>query len=106
MVLARNPLCCACHKEASQHADHVVPLHDGGTWALTNGQGLCHSCHSVKTAEDRRKRKAIEGELRASGRKDVPPQGENHPPTPIQFGRPSRRHRTGPSERISTEMIQ
>ncbi|NMC30742.1 MAG: HNH endonuclease [Pelolinea sp.] len=30
--------------------DHKVPLSSGGTHADTNLEGMCHSCHSRKTA--------------------------------------------------------
>src|ERR1041385_5307504 len=43
MVLARDPLCKIaklCDGTAlSTEADHVVPLSQGGTWELENGQG-------------------------------------------------------------------
>ena len=58
MVLARNPLCVDPFKRhpnaavLSTIADHIVPLHDGGGWALENGQGLCGRCHAVKTARE------------------------------------------------------
>ena len=57
IVLRRDPICVACNRAPSSTADHVLPLEDGGTWELTNGQGLCTSCHSVKTAEDVKKRR-------------------------------------------------
>lgn len=35
-------------------ADHIVELRDGGEpFALDNGQALCGSCHSSKTARER-----------------------------------------------------
>ena len=49
MVLARDPICKACNRLPSTDADHIIPLRDGGTWALENGAGLCKSCHSQKT---------------------------------------------------------
>lgn len=40
-------------------ADHVVELKDGGApLSLSNGQALCGSCHSRKTAQERRQRQA------------------------------------------------
>ena len=58
MVLARHPVCNVCHMAISAHADHITPLSKGGTWHLSNGQGLCASCHNRKTAlqaaEDKR----------------------------------------------------
>ena|ERR1700687_160144 len=50
MVLARHPVCNDCHMAISTHADHIIPLSKGGTWHLSNGQGLCASCHNKKTA--------------------------------------------------------
>ncbi|ONG53269.1 HNH endonuclease [Pseudoroseomonas deserti] len=41
------------------YADHIVELRDGGApFALSNGQALCGSCHSTKTAQERRRRHA------------------------------------------------
>lgn len=65
LVLARDPTCkdpFGVHAEAHQvvpstDADHIVRLQDGGGWSLSNGQGLCASCHGRKTA----------GETRAKG---------------------------------------
>jgi hypothetical protein len=38
-------------------ADHIVELADGGApFALSNGQALCGSCHSTKTATERQGR--------------------------------------------------
>ena len=51
-VLARDPVCVMCNAELSTDADHIVALSKGGTWALTNGAGLCHGCHSRKTARE------------------------------------------------------
>jgi 5-methylcytosine-specific restriction protein A len=52
IVLAAHPICCACQRARSTHADHKIP--HGGDWKLRfsirNGQGLCHKCHSRKTA--------------------------------------------------------
>jgi 5-methylcytosine-specific restriction protein A len=53
IVLAANPVCCMCQRARSTHADHKIP--HGGDWRLRfsirNGQGLCHKCHSIKTAK-------------------------------------------------------
>ena len=49
MVLARDPVCKMCHRVPSTDADHIVPRRAGGDNDLNNLQGLCHSCHSVKT---------------------------------------------------------
>jgi 5-methylcytosine-specific restriction protein A len=50
LVLARHPICQDCGRAPSTNADHIVALRDGGTWEMENGQGLCASCHSRKTA--------------------------------------------------------
>lgn len=61
MVLARDPVCVdpyGVHAErgevvASTVADHIVPIRRGGArFDLANGQGLCASCHGVKTARE------------------------------------------------------
>jgi 5-methylcytosine-specific restriction enzyme A len=58
MILARDPLCriaVLCDGTAlSTEADHILPLAQGGTWAMTNGQGACKACHSHKTALEQR----------------------------------------------------
>jgi 5-methylcytosine-specific restriction enzyme A len=54
MILARDPLCVVCLKEGrttpSTDADHI----DGNQYnrSMSNGQGLCHACHSRKTATE------------------------------------------------------
>ena len=48
LILHRDPICRVCKKEESLIADHIIPLRDGGTWALTNGQGLCRTCDNRK----------------------------------------------------------
>jgi 5-methylcytosine-specific restriction endonuclease McrA len=59
MVLARHPICegwpPGCHGLAvvpSVVADHIVPLSEGGGWVLSNGAGMCISCHNRKTNEE------------------------------------------------------
>lgn len=49
--LARDPICqgTSCNRR-STHADHILPKADGGRDELANLAGLCHSCHSRKTA--------------------------------------------------------
>ncbi|HEV2378701.1 MAG TPA: HNH endonuclease signature motif containing protein [Terriglobia bacterium] len=53
LVLHRHPLCVFCERSGrlvpATEADHIVPLTKGGDWSLSNGQGLCKSCHSRKT---------------------------------------------------------
>src|SRR5215472_18401164 len=59
MILARDPLCkiaVLCDGTAlSTEADHIIPLSEGGTWAMDNGQGACHRCHSHKTVLEARR---------------------------------------------------
>lgn len=38
------------------HADHIVPLEDGGEHLMANAQTLCADCHVRKTAEENRAR--------------------------------------------------
>jgi 5-methylcytosine-specific restriction protein A len=53
-VLARDPICKMCSRAASIVADHIKPHR--GDWSLfcdlNNLQGLCASCHSIKTARE------------------------------------------------------
>lgn len=54
VVLARDPVCMICHRVASTVADHIVP--HKGSWILfcdlTNLQGICDACHSIKTSKE------------------------------------------------------
>jgi 5-methylcytosine-specific restriction protein A len=58
MFLRANPLCAdpfGLHANSgevamAEHADHIKPKRDGGQDKWDNLQGLCHSCHSKKTA--------------------------------------------------------
>lgn len=52
-VLARDPICMVpgCGKP-SKHADHVITRRNGGSDDASNLQGVCHSCHSAKTATE------------------------------------------------------
>ena len=65
LILNRDPLCRAmvpapntpteleltlpCNKPSTD-VDHIVPKRDGGRDDPANLQGLCHECHSRKTA--------------------------------------------------------
>jgi len=51
LILNRDPLCKAddCNKPSTD-VDHIVPKRDGGRDDPANLQGLCHECHSRKTA--------------------------------------------------------
>lgn len=55
MYLRAHPICeePECEK-ASVDVHHIVALADGGTNAWDNLQALCHSCHSKKTAAEKR----------------------------------------------------
>ena len=56
--LAEHPLCRECwntnkHAVPARHVDHIIPVsgpNDPLFWVPSNHQGLCHSCHSKKTA--------------------------------------------------------
>ena len=54
LVLARDPICRICERNASTVADHVVP--HKGVWELfcdlANLQGICIACHAIKTAKE------------------------------------------------------
>lgn len=50
-----HPLCCHCEQQATEHVDHIKAVSgpdDPLFWDQTNHQGLCHSCHSIKTAKE------------------------------------------------------
>ena len=56
-ILARDfALCVECGGSGDglpMHADHIVPLSQGGAvYDMDNGQTLCHRCHSVKTVTE------------------------------------------------------
>lgn len=75
VVLARDPICRICDRNASSVADHVKP--HKGIWelfvALENLQGLCYECHSKKTAAE----DGGFGNVRAAG-----PPAETNAPRP------------------------
>lgn len=60
--LAAHPLCCdpfGIHAKEGRVAlatdvDHIQPKRDGGADDWDNLRGLCHSCHSRRTASDGR----------------------------------------------------
>lgn len=55
IILARDPICRGCNRVPSRQADHIVPRKPGADdWSEENGQGLCDSCHSYKTAVEQR----------------------------------------------------
>ena len=43
---------CRVLLPAGWHADHVVPLTDGGPDVAVNMQPLCPQCHTIKTAQE------------------------------------------------------
>ena len=56
--LAKHPLCAECERAglvvAATDLDHIVPHRGDKTafWVRSNWQGLCHPCHSRKTAAE------------------------------------------------------
>ena len=52
-VLRREPWCRVCSEPATE-VDHLLPRKFGGIHARQNLQGLCKSCHSAKTAREKR----------------------------------------------------
>jgi 5-methylcytosine-specific restriction protein A len=50
-VLKRDPICTSCLVNKSTDADHYVARAKGGSDDLSNLRGMCHSCHSRKTAK-------------------------------------------------------
>ena len=56
-VLTKNPLCITCAKAnivtLAKVADHIIPVRLGGEkWNISNLQGLCESCHNVKSSKE------------------------------------------------------
>jgi len=56
-VLKANPLCVHCNADGlitlAKIADHIQPVRLGGeTWSIDNLQGLCESCHNIKTSKE------------------------------------------------------
>lgn len=58
LFLLKHPLCAECLKRGmttpAKEVDHIVP-HKGDMklfWDRRNWQGLCHQCHSRKTAKE------------------------------------------------------
>lgn len=55
---AKHPLCVECERQGlfvvATDLDHKIP-HRGDKelfWDRSNWQGLCHSCHSIKTQRE------------------------------------------------------
>lgn len=54
LVLEDQPYCAAFRCcAAAVDVDHILPKRKGGTDARSNLQGLCRSCHSKKTQEEK-----------------------------------------------------
>lgn len=58
-----NPMCEHCERygvaKDAELVDHIVEIEDGGApLDMDNLQSLCHQCHNIKTAEEKRKRHA------------------------------------------------
>lgn len=53
IILHRDPICVRCKEAPTVVADHITPLRSGGTWALSNGRGLCRHCDGVLGREYR-----------------------------------------------------
>ena len=68
-ALKKYPICCKCSRCSSELIDHIVPAGEAirqaqgskrwpfspnaGFYLMSNLQGLCRSCHAIKTAEDK-----------------------------------------------------
>ncbi len=56
--LKKNPLCVHCKENdvitTATDVDHKIPAKPSEPlfWDKSNHQGLCHSCHSIKTATE------------------------------------------------------
>jgi 5-methylcytosine-specific restriction protein A len=56
-VLTSNPLCVHCNNNGlvtlAKVADHIQSVRLGGDkWNIDNLQGLCESCHNIKTSKE------------------------------------------------------
>jgi len=61
-VLKRDHyLCQPCKRDRravpAQEVDHITAKADGGTNALTNLESICTACHTLKTSQDKLKRR-------------------------------------------------
>lgn len=58
--------CAVCQKmlPAAWHADHVIPLSEGGTNHTDNCQILCGSCHADKTMSENIRAEQLRKEAR------------------------------------------
>jgi 5-methylcytosine-specific restriction enzyme A len=50
------PLCVMCEREGrvtlAEELDHILALSNGGEDVQSNRQGLCKTCHAIKSAAD------------------------------------------------------
>ncbi len=51
-LLGDSPMCAMCRTAVATELDHVVALTNGGSNDEDNLQGLCASCHELKTLAD------------------------------------------------------
>lgn len=67
LVLRANPLCVHCQiagrLAAATEVDHRTPLHLGGMDDPANLQGLCHDCHTAKSASEGMARAGLSGPI-------------------------------------------
>lgn len=49
----RDPICVECHARPSTIADPIIPVAEGGTDTIDNGQGMCEPCHDTKSKKER-----------------------------------------------------
>lgn len=68
--------CYLCGSDAVT-VDHVIPVAEGGTHAMTNLAAICGRCHNVKTEQERRR-----GLARRKPRGSQKRQPEQHPNAP------------------------
>lgn len=59
MFIDGNPLCAMCQKQGkltpAKITDHIVPKDlCPDPWDRSNWQPLCHKCHAVKSAKDKK----------------------------------------------------
>jgi hypothetical protein len=68
-AMKKYPMCCLCYVAVTELIDHVVPAGEAirqaqesglyplsqyaGFYFMSNLQGLCRSCHGIKTLEDK-----------------------------------------------------
>lgn len=56
-ILVRDPKCKICNRADSTVCDHNKAVEDGGAiWADDNLQGVCTTCHNIKSNNERHAR--------------------------------------------------